>query len=161
MKTRSEKGAAVVEFAVILPLLLLIVFGIVEFGFMLYNKAMITNAAREGARYGIVAATTRKSSTQISDEVAKYCSDFLVTFSSGADPGPTTNVCVTDLDEDGNTVSFICPANPALLSTSSVASAEDLITVEVTYDYRFIILPNFIGGGWTKTLFASSTMRYE
>ena len=50
----NQKGAAIVEFAIILPLLLLLIFGMIEFSLLMYNKAMITNASREGARRGIV-----------------------------------------------------------------------------------------------------------
>ncbi|HKK00735.1 MAG TPA: TadE/TadG family type IV pilus assembly protein, partial [Desulfuromonadales bacterium] len=57
MKRRHERGASAVEFALVLPLLLVILFGIIEFGFILYDKAMITNASREGARAGIVLYT--------------------------------------------------------------------------------------------------------
>ena len=46
----NHKGATVVEFAIILPLLLLMLFGILEFSLILYDKAMLTNATREGAR---------------------------------------------------------------------------------------------------------------
>ena len=53
-KFSSQKGASAVEFALVLPLLMLILFGIIEFGLLMYNKAMITNASREGARRGIV-----------------------------------------------------------------------------------------------------------
>ena len=48
---KCQRGAAAVEFAIVLPLLLVFVFGIIEFGFLLYDKAVITNASREGARY--------------------------------------------------------------------------------------------------------------
>jgi len=50
----SERGAAAVEFALLLPMLLLVVFGIMEFG-QLYNvQISASNAAREGARYAAV-----------------------------------------------------------------------------------------------------------
>jgi Flp pilus assembly protein TadG len=158
MRWNSEKGAAVVEFAVVLPLLLVIVFGIVEFGFLMYNQAMITNASREGARFGIIMKDPRHSSTEITNEVTNYCADFLVTFSSGEDPGPSTRICVTDVDLGGSD-SETCDVNPAAMD---IDPAEDLLTVEVTYDYEFILLPHLVGGlGLTKTLFASSTMRFE
>ena len=51
---KKSKGASAVEFAIILPMLVLLVFGIIELSFALYDKAMITNASREGARVGIV-----------------------------------------------------------------------------------------------------------
>ena len=55
MKTKRQSGQALVELALVLPLLLILAFGIVEFGLLMYNKAVITNASREGARVGIVA----------------------------------------------------------------------------------------------------------
>jgi Flp pilus assembly protein TadG len=54
MTIKNQKGASAVEFAIIAPLLFVLLFGIVEGGLALYNKAVITNACREGARDGIV-----------------------------------------------------------------------------------------------------------
>jgi Flp pilus assembly pilin Flp len=51
---KSEKGASAVEFALILPLLIMLVFGIVEFGIAFNNYVTITHAAREGARIAAV-----------------------------------------------------------------------------------------------------------
>ena len=48
-KSSSQKGASLVEFALVLPLLMLILLGMIEFGLLLYNKQVITNASREGA----------------------------------------------------------------------------------------------------------------
>jgi len=62
---RGERGQALAEFALILPLFLVIVFGIVDFGMAFHSYITITNAAREGARLGVVQA----SSQQISDKV--------------------------------------------------------------------------------------------
>jgi Flp pilus assembly protein TadG len=54
-RLRREEGAgALVEFALVLPILLLVVFGIIEFGFAWYVRQGIANAAREGARWSIV-----------------------------------------------------------------------------------------------------------
>lgn len=49
-----EKGHALTEMALTLPIVLMLVMGIVDFGRMLYLYAQIANAAREGARYGSV-----------------------------------------------------------------------------------------------------------
>jgi Flp pilus assembly protein TadG len=51
----AESGNAVIEFALILPLLLLVVFGITEFGRALMTVNVLTSAAREGARVASVA----------------------------------------------------------------------------------------------------------
>ncbi len=47
---RSDRGAAAVEFALVFPVLVLILFGIVEFGSIYNAQLMLTSAAREGAR---------------------------------------------------------------------------------------------------------------
>jgi len=51
------KGAVAVEFAVIGTLFLLLIAGVIDFGHAFYMKQLITNASREGARYGITYAT--------------------------------------------------------------------------------------------------------
>jgi Flp pilus assembly protein TadG len=57
-KLRQCEGAAIVEFAISASVLLLIVLGIIEFGFLWYQKQVITNASREAARYGVTYQTT-------------------------------------------------------------------------------------------------------
>lgn len=52
--TDKERGASAVEFALVLPVLLAILLGIMEFGFLFNQQASATNAAREGARYAAV-----------------------------------------------------------------------------------------------------------
>jgi len=49
---KGTRGSAVVEFALILPILLTLVFGIIEMGSAWYSKQMLVNASREGARFG-------------------------------------------------------------------------------------------------------------
>lgn len=56
-------GAAMVEFALILPLLLLLVFGVVNFGALMYDQSVITNAAREGARWAAVHSSATSGSS--------------------------------------------------------------------------------------------------
>jgi len=53
-RLRSESGAELIEFSLTLPLLLLIVLGIIEFGFVFREYEIVTNAAREGARIAIL-----------------------------------------------------------------------------------------------------------
>lgn len=49
-RLRSDRGAASVELALVLPVLLLVVFGIIDFGRAYNSKILIASAAREGAR---------------------------------------------------------------------------------------------------------------
>ena len=51
---KNQKGQSLVEFAIILPILLLLLFGIAEFGMMLNSYLTIQNVAKEGARLGII-----------------------------------------------------------------------------------------------------------
>jgi Flp pilus assembly protein TadG len=51
----GERGQALAEFALVLPLLMLLIAGIIEFGRAWNIKQAVTDAAREGARYAVVA----------------------------------------------------------------------------------------------------------
>jgi Flp pilus assembly protein TadG len=53
-RLRSERGAELIEFALVLPLLLFIIMGLVDFGFMFQRFEVVTNAAREGARMAVL-----------------------------------------------------------------------------------------------------------
>ncbi len=66
-------GAAMVEFALILPLFLLIFFGIVNYSILLFDQAIITNAAREGARWGSI--NTTQASTAICSSASQGTTD--------------------------------------------------------------------------------------
>ncbi len=90
---RHAAGAAAVEFALIFPLLMFIVFGVIEFGTALYDKAVITNASREAARAGVVLKTPAMTSTQIKQVATNYCQNKLVTYGAAASctyPGTIT-----------------------------------------------------------------------
>lgn len=53
-RVKSEQGSELIEFALVLPLLLLVVLGIAEFGFIFMRYEVVTNAAREGARIAVL-----------------------------------------------------------------------------------------------------------
>ena len=55
---RRDVGAAMVEFALVLPLMFLVIGGVVDFGRMLFTEVTLTNAAREGARAAVVSTAT-------------------------------------------------------------------------------------------------------
>ncbi len=56
-KQRERRGQGFLEFALILPVLLLIIIGLIEFGHLFIVYASLTNASREGTRFGIVSPT--------------------------------------------------------------------------------------------------------
>lgn len=54
----KAKGQSLVEFALVIPILLLVIFGLFDLGYAVFIKNMISNAAREGARTGIIITKT-------------------------------------------------------------------------------------------------------
>ena len=77
-----QRGAAVVEFALILPILLILLVGTIDASLALYDKAVITNASREGARAGIVARSPSLTDAQIQQIVQNYLQGALVSLGS-------------------------------------------------------------------------------
>jgi Flp pilus assembly protein TadG len=76
---KSEKGQAMVEFALVLPLLLLLLCGICEFGSIFSNQILANNACREAARYAAVHYQDDgiiNVQNQTASLVAGYSSDF-------------------------------------------------------------------------------------
>ena len=64
----NRRGAALVEFAIVSPLLFLLVFGMIEYGRMIMVQQIITNASREGARLGVLdGSTTSGVQTSVTD----------------------------------------------------------------------------------------------
>jgi len=66
-KGRSERGQSLLEFALVLPVFLVLVFGIIDFGLGLRAWISITNSAREGARIGAVRGTCDEIRQQVKD----------------------------------------------------------------------------------------------
>jgi len=136
-KIKNQRGVAAVEFALILIPLVLLVFGTIEFSTLLYDKAVVTNASREGARAGIVYSyPDRIADGEIVNVVNAYCSSRMISL------GGSSSVSTT-ITREGN------------------ASGDDL-TVTVSYVYRFLVLPSFItslSGG--LNLQAQTVMRQE
>lgn len=94
MKLKCEsRGVAAVEFAIVLPLLLLLIFGIIEFSLVLYDQAIITNASREAARAGVVVRKAKATEAQIKTVATNYCQNYLISF--GTTPTPTITVSET------------------------------------------------------------------
>ena len=87
--TNKVRGASMIEFALVLPLLLLLVFGIVEFSVALYDKAVITNASREGARKGVIFRSPALTDAQIAQVAIDASAPHLITLGGSALPQAT------------------------------------------------------------------------
>ncbi|OJV66642.1 MAG: hypothetical protein BGO41_04255 [Clostridiales bacterium 38-18] len=66
---KSSKGQSLVEFALVMPLLMLILIGIIEFGFMFSGYLTLTNASREAARVISLGGTYNEAEARIEDVV--------------------------------------------------------------------------------------------
>jgi len=127
MRINDESGVAAVEFAIILPVLVVLIFGMIEFSVLFYNKAMLTNACREAARSGIVFRADASGErdplppSDIKTIVVKYSGDYMINFGSD------------NLTEDD-----------IIVDQSEGTEAGDPLTVSAKYHYDFLVLPGFI-----------------
>jgi hypothetical protein len=102
---RRDSGAALVEFAIVLPLLLIIVFGIISFGFIFNDKLSITTGTREAGRYGATLPVTNFASTgspmqEWLDEIAaRAVADATGSLDAGV---PGRSICVAYVYPNGS-----------------------------------------------------------
>ena len=136
LKNRYQRGTSVVEMAIVLPLLLMLIFAIGEFGMMYTQWQSLTNAAREGARVGVVWRGTACDSTVVTTDIQNAVDQYMV--NTGIDTGTiTTNI------------NGVCGA------------AGTMLTVTARVPYAFAAMPGLAGLQSSINLGASSTMRNE
>jgi Flp pilus assembly protein TadG len=145
----SHSGQTIVEFALIMVLVFIVIFGIIEFGIVIYDQVAITNGIREGARVGSLfradgttGAYSPWTEAEIQTVVDNYLNPRLITF------GTPFNK---------NTVVATWTGTPP-----SNGGTDGKVTVSVTFPYKFLVLPNLkaLGSG-TLNLSAKAIMRTE
>lgn len=165
MKTKTiiikdQDGATAVEFAIILPLLILLLFGIIEFSLLLYNQQVITNATREGTRLGIIVQIPRIPNQDIKDEIKEYAQKHLITFGSDTLEDDDIDIAPPDDGDDGDDGDDACVcSNPDANTDERCLSFGCDLKVVVNYKYDFLVLSSL--GFGQKTLKAVSIMRME
>ena len=120
------------EFALLLPVLMMILFGIIEFGMALYRQAILTNASREGARLGIVQSVPAITAAAVDTAINNYLGP------AGITPGTVTRTIVGVGGVTGTPV-----------------------TVTLTLPYTYAVLPGLTGIAPSINLVASTVMRHE
>jgi Flp pilus assembly protein TadG len=75
---RSERGGVAVEFAILLPVFLLLVFGIIDFAHALYMQQVITSASREGARYATKYHTNNSGNRILPSALSPTISNYII-----------------------------------------------------------------------------------
>lgn len=109
-RLRDQRGAAMVEFAIILPLLLLVVFGILQFGLLFYNYLDLTSATRDGARRAAVSRLSLNGAQTTRDAIAAS----------------------TSVVDDSQTTVTITPGTPW--------TSGNAVNVKVTYPYELNVM---------------------
>ena len=114
---RGERGQSLVEFVLALPILLVIVFGIVEFAAAWRSYQVVTNVAREGARLAVLPSTT-------SDAMVLTRIDSLLSQSG--------------LNLSYRVITLTCNGNPGLCSGPTATGQPD--EVQIDYSHTFVVL---------------------
>jgi Flp pilus assembly protein TadG len=156
---RGQEGQAIIELALTLPLLLLVVFGVFDFGFLFQRYEVVTNAAREGARVGVLPGY---SVTDAENRAVAYLDAGGV---GGASVSTRARPCGQGVAANSRCV--VATTGTLTLPAVGTAPARTVptVTVEVQFDYPFRFvgpLMNLFGGTLgTTRIRAISTMRAE
>ena len=158
---RAERGATAVEFAIILPVLVLLVFGIVDFGHAWYMRHIMSDASREGARYGTRYQTVPGNTTQrlLPTALSPSISNYIL--KTGPQNGGNSGFGLNSLlPADANATAT--PSGPAATETSGIKLAGEDLTVTVHATKTWFVLGSIIPGfGSSTNITVSSTMKCE
>ena len=119
-RRRSSRGAAAVEFALVVPLLLLLVMGIIDFGWMLMKSNLLNNAARDAARIASLGGSYAEVDTTLDAELT----------SAGIDLGD-----VTEVISCSNTSGASCNGSAASYTTNVASGTTVMVTVSYTHQW--------------------------
>lgn len=70
---KNKRGQSIVELALVLPLLILIVIGTMEFGGIFHSYLLITNASRQGTRAGIIGTDDTTIRSTVKNDAVSLC----------------------------------------------------------------------------------------
>ena len=118
-KLKNEKGTSAVEFALVLPIFIMLVFGIFQFGIAYNNWIAITHAAREGAR---LAAVGQYDEQRVRDSAPSVAIQSISVSGQGGSIGSPVTVIVT-----GNVLNINIPFAgnwPVTLASTAVMRLE-------------------------------------
>lgn len=139
---QNQRGVTAIEFALVLPVLLAILLGIFNYGLLVYNQAVITNAAREGARWAAIHNTAANGAA---------CS---TTTPLPTPPTPAPDACAVAYNYVlNNLFSFAAPAILVTQTNGGTYTAGAPQRVNVRYTFTGIAT-YFVGnpdGNYTST----------
>ncbi|QWV95102.1 pilus assembly protein [Geomonas oryzisoli] len=158
----NHKGQAIVETAIILPLLIVLVMGLFEYGRYMYLKNTLNNAARAAARTAVVTpkydSVTHKDGMAPSDTSHTLsCTDaeFIASPGNGAVYKTVCNSIFNGIPKNEVVVNIAYTE----LATPAGLSAGDSVSIQLTWDKYEALLPKLIP--ITNILTGEASMRYE
>lgn len=141
---RTDRGASAVEFALIAPILLLLLIGIINFGLLFGQSLAISNAARQAARYAVVQGNS--------------CDSVKSQAVSAASPLVSITAANVDVSRPGL---GSCSGATTEACKSSSTTLTDNVTVTLTYTAQVPVASFVPGLGSTKTLRGKGVFRCE
>jgi Flp pilus assembly protein TadG len=156
---RAEHGAIAVEFAIILPILLLLVFGIVDFGHAWYTRHVLQNSCREGARYGTRYQTDASGNRLLPSNLSPSIQNYILQ-TTAANGGSGTGL--NSLLPPGAGAA-VTPSGPAYTETDITKLPLEDLTVTVTAKKDWFILNKLVPGitGDHVDITVAATMKCE
>jgi Flp pilus assembly protein TadG len=138
-----QRGGAAVEFALVLPLFMMLVMGALDYGYFFFSDQVVTNAAREGAREGTLTDTAGNTP-------------------SGAEQSAATTAATTKARAymDGNGVACGPPGGSSCINaTYTTVPGNPSISVVISYEYHG--LTGFLPVILPRHVYASAVMRWR
>lgn len=185
-KKKHESGQAIVEFALVLPLFLLLVMGILDFGWLFYNYISVENAARNGARIACVEYTSCSLVEAEPNSEQKIPAVFVNNTGYYLEPEKVANNSQSVSEDEADVVEAVSNSLPPAISNVRIAVsyssdvkrakekpndwmdyniAEERAEgdVEVTVEGTIPVLTPLLGAfsGMEKTLTSTSTFHVE
>lgn len=148
---RDERGAAVVEFAIVMPLLFMVLFGMITTGLAFSDHLSATNAVREASRYGAAADVSQSDwATSVRDRVKE-------TYFNAGDELPTdAQICVRLVQASGTIYAQHAGAscgNPPTMPTSMDAgSCAVVVWMEKPRKVRLLVVPDLEVDIWAASV---------
>jgi Flp pilus assembly protein TadG len=145
-RTRDDRGAAAVEFALIAPFVLLLLFGMISTGMTYTDHLSVSNAVREGARFGsaIDYSTSTSWATSVRDRVKQV-------YNNSASSLTDAEICVKLVKSDKTTITGTgmtwtgtsCGTAPDLTSfTMTTGSCAVVVWVKKPETINLMVFPN-------------------
>ena len=158
---RAEHGAVAVEFAIVLSVLMVLVFGIIDFGHAWYMRHMMSDASREGARYATRFKTVAGNTTQrlLPTALSPSISNYILKTAADNDGSNGFGLnCL--LPADANAAA--APTGAAWNETDGTLLAGEDLTVTVTATKTWFVLGKLLPGfGDSVLLTVTTTMKCE